>query len=121
MLMYQRPACRSAAWASVNVAEPLAGLVGLVPIMRATGAFAPGAAGPWEWAMVGGAVSPSKLMSQVKSLVAGSKVTTAVPVPLLSVGVVTFCALITDLYVIVSATAALANTNADSASPIETL
>ena len=36
MLTYQRPAARSAAWASVKVAEPWAGLAGLFPIMMAT-------------------------------------------------------------------------------------
>src|ERR1700676_2245376 len=84
MLMYQRPPCRSSAWASVNVAVPLAGLVGLVAIISATPAFAPAAAGPWKWAMVEGPVSPSKLIVQDNVLVAVSKVTSAVPVALLS-------------------------------------
>src|SRR5262249_56864185 len=47
-LTYQRPAMRSAACASVSVAEPLAGLMGLLAIRIATGAFLPTSAGPWK-------------------------------------------------------------------------
>src|ERR1700683_108798 len=50
-LTYQLPAIRSAAWASVSVAEPSNGLV-LGLIATATPAFLPGAAGPWKWAAV---------------------------------------------------------------------
>ena len=42
MLMYMRPAIRSAACPSVSVAFPLAGLVGLLPIGITTPAFLPG-------------------------------------------------------------------------------
>src|SRR5262245_595264 len=48
MLTYQRPAVRSAAWASVKVAEPLAGLVGLVPISTARPDVLSGSAGTWK-------------------------------------------------------------------------
>src|SRR5207302_10906555 len=47
-LAYHFPAMRSAACASVRVAEPFAGLVGLLPIRTATPAFLPGSAGPGQ-------------------------------------------------------------------------
>src|ERR1700728_649876 len=49
MLTYQLPAVRSAAWASVSVADPSNGLA-LDLIGTATPAFLPAAAGPWKCA-----------------------------------------------------------------------
>src|SRR5262249_10822131 len=56
-LTYQRPASRSAACASVRLAEFSNGLV-LGVIGTATPAFLPGSAGPWKWAIVAGPDSP---------------------------------------------------------------
>src|ERR1700680_1244665 len=56
-LTYQRPARRSAAWASVSVAAPVNGLaLGVIGI--ATPPFLPASAGPWKWAAVAGPLSP---------------------------------------------------------------
>src|SRR5215204_2444044 len=121
--MYMRPAIRSAAWASVSVADPLAGLVGLLPIGMTTPAFLPASAGAWKWAAVASPVSPEKVTVQFRVFVAVSKVTSAVPVPLLSLAGTSCCAFRLTLNVTVSANAPEPNrlASANATNPLQTL